>query len=56
MSESGSDQDEEFSPEGCYQYVDKLSDLSGDVGEKAVVFALLDFDRPVTIVPGCKGG
>ncbi len=52
--EEGSEQLEEFSPEGSYQYLDKVSDLGEDKSNRPI-FIILEFDRPVTIVPDCKG-
>jgi len=37
-----------------YDYLEKVSDLSEECSSVAV-FALLDFERPVTVVPDCRG-
>ncbi len=44
--------------EGSYQFVEKLSDLDeeGKSASDRPVFALMEFEHPVTIVPDCKGG
>lgn len=56
--EEGSPPAEEFSVEGSYQFVEKLSDLDeeGKSASDRPVFALMEFEHPVTIVPDCKGG
>jgi len=41
-----------FDPQEEYQYLEKVSDDEGSVTSR--VFAILDFERPVTVVPDCK--
>ena len=47
----------EFQIDEEYKFVDNLADLEDDedANEDTVVFAIIEFDRPVPVVPKCKG-
>lgn len=56
---SDDDPSNEFCPEREYKYLERLSDLEQEGGGQAKnsrrVFAIVEFDRPVPVVPNCQG-